>query len=475
MSQTRKTFMPALVAASALLAMPAAFAANDAMMELLKVLKEKGTLDDASYEALVNAAKADDEHVKFAEDEIKRQQKENPTIDTKGKLEITSADKDFKWRIGGRLHADMTMPENDDGALRSTNYEDKYEARRMRLDVTAQVWKAWQFKVQYDFTDTGIAGLRDAFIKYLVDTENVKGTITTGHFKEYISLEELTSSNDISFIERSTMAAAFNATNGRRLGVGASMAFYDKVTASLGLFGRSVGNAADDAVKVTGRLTYSPIHNKVRAIHVGAAGSYVTNWDTNTFAPNPRPEFDVGSGVRPYGNVGTGSGAFSVANIDDAWRLGAEAAFVYGPWSAQGEYQRFELSRTGGAEDLSFDGWYVMGSYLLTGESRQYKFEDGLFQNPKPSGVFGKGGWGAWELLVRYSNLDLFDTDLATCNLATAANNCGEEDNLTAGINWYPNQNLKFMANWIQVLDFEGGRFDGMEPSAFALRAQAYF
>jgi phosphate-selective porin OprO and OprP len=475
MSQTRKTFMPALVAASALLAMPAAFAANDAMMELLKVLKEKGTLDDASYEALVNAAKADDEHVKFAEDEVKRAQKENPVIDTKGKLEITSADKDFKWRIGGRLHADMTIPDNDAGALRSTNYEDKYEFRRMRLDVTAQVWKAWQLKAQYDFTDTGIAGLRDAFIKYLIDTDNVKGSVTTGHYKEYIALEELTSSNDISFIERSLPAAAFDATNGRRLGVGASLAFYDKVTTSLGLFGRSAGVATDDSVKLTGRVTYSPLHNKVRAIHVGAGGSYITNFDNNQFSTNPRPEFDVGGGVRPYGQIdATTSPAFSVANADDGWRFGGEAAVVWGPWSAQGEYQILNINRRTG-EDLTFDGWYLMGSYLLTGESRQYKFEDGIFQNPKPSGVFGKGGWGAWELLVRYSNLDLFDTDLATCNLATAANNCGEEDNLTAGINWYPNQNLKFMANWIQVLDFEGGRFDGMEPSAFALRAQAYF
>ena len=476
MSQLRNKLWKTMLAASALAVTPA-FAANDAMLELLKVLKEKGTLDDATYESLVNAAKADDEHVTFANDEIKRMQKETPKIDTKGKLEITSPDKDFKWRIGGRLHVDTTIPDNDSNSRRLTNFEDKADVRRMRLDLTATVWKAWQFKVQYDFADSGAninLGLRDAWIKYLIDGQKVKGAATVGHFKEYIGLDELTSSNDISFVERSLMSGAFNATNGRRIGVGANLAWYDMVTTSLGAFGRSIGNANDDAIKLTGRLTFSPVHTKVRTVHLGAAGSYVTDIDNNTFTTNPRPEFDVAGGTRLFNG-------FTVANADDAWRFGGEGAVIWGPWSLQGEYQRTELSRTGTgatATDLSFDGWYVFGSWILTGESRGYKFEDGVFQNPKPSGVVGKGGIGAWELLARYSNLDLFDSDLAACALpavTNAGNFCGEEENITVGLNWYPTENLKFMANWIQVLDVEGGRFEGVEPSAFALRAQAYF
>lgn len=473
MSQTNTKLWKAVLTASALSGAPA-HAANDAMMGLLEELRKNGTISQEAYESLINAAKADDEHVTFAKDEISRMQKETPKIDTKGKLEITSPDKDFKWRIGGRLHADATIPDNDSNSARSTNFEDKTDIRRMRLDLTATVWKDWQFKIQYDFADSGAninLGLRDAWLKYLVDTENVKGSVTAGHFKEYIGLDELTSSNDISFIERSLMSAAYNATNGRRLGVGASLAFYDKVTASLGGFGRSIGNAADDAVKATGRLTFSPIHSKTRVVHLGAAGSYVTDFDTNTFTTNPRPEFDVAGGTRLFNG-------FTVANADDAWRFGGEGAVVYGPFSLQGEYQLFDLTRTGtgaAATDLSFDGWYVFGSWLLTGESRVYKFEDGVFQNPKPSGVVGKGGWGAWEVLARYSQLNLHDSDLANCNLTTAANFCGEETNVTLGLNWYPNQNFKFMANYVWVTDVEEGRFDGVEPSAFAVRAQAYF
>jgi phosphate-selective porin OprO and OprP len=78
-----------------------------------------------------------------------------------------------------------------------------------------------------------------------------------------------------------------------------------------------------------------------------------------------------------------------------------------------------------------------MGSWLITGESRGYVFEEARFKNPKPKGIVGKGGIGAWELLARYSSLDLSDEDI----------DGGEEDNVTVGINWYPTPNFRFMAN----------------------------
>ena len=40
-----------------------AFAANETMMDLLKVLRDKGTLTQNEYELLVNASKADKEHI----------------------------------------------------------------------------------------------------------------------------------------------------------------------------------------------------------------------------------------------------------------------------------------------------------------------------------------------------------------------------------------------------------------------------
>ena len=54
-----------------------------------------------------------------------------------------------------------------------------------------------------------------------------------------------------------------------------------------------------------------------------------------------------------------------------------------------------------------------------------------------------KGGWGAWELVARYSYINL--------NNSSGGINGGKEDNVTLGLNWYPHTNLRFMFNYIRV------------------------
>ena len=50
----------------------------------------------------------------------------------------------------------------------------------------------------------------------------------------------------------------------------------------------------------------------------------------------------------------------------------------------------------------------IEASWLLTGESRRYSPTSAAFQAPKPRIPFvGRGGWGAWELAARFSQLDL--------------------------------------------------------------------
>lgn len=102
---------------------------------------------------------------------------------------------------------------------------------------------------------------------------------------------------------------------------------------------------------------------------------------------------------------------------------------------------------------------------FLTGESRPYKFREGIWDSVRPDSQVGKGGWGAWELDGRYSTADLTDE----------ANVGGDEQNIALGLNWYPIANVRFMANWIHVLDLEGGTSDGAEPSAFVLRSAVFW
>jgi phosphate-selective porin OprO/OprP len=47
------------------------FAANDAMLELMKILRDRGSLTNDEYELLVNAAKADTEQTEWAKQEVR--------------------------------------------------------------------------------------------------------------------------------------------------------------------------------------------------------------------------------------------------------------------------------------------------------------------------------------------------------------------------------------------------------------------
>ncbi len=153
-------------------------------------------------------------------------------------------------------------------------------------------------------------------------------------------------------------------------------------------------------------------------------------------------------------------------NVKDFNLAGAELAAVYGPFSLQGEYIHANVNREL-AENLDFDGYYVYGSWFLTGESRNYRPDKGVFDVlvPKQAFSLNHGGLGAWELGVRFSSLDLTDENI----------NGGEERNLTVGLNWYPNQFLRFMANYVNVLDLEGGPHDGEEIDLFQVRAQVVY
>lgn len=150
-----------------------------------------------------------------------------------------------------------------------------------------------------------------------------------------------------------------------------------------------------------------------------------------------------------------------MTNADGVTRLGAEAAAIYGLFSLQGEYMRADVARNN-LPDPGFDGWYVQGSWILTGEPRIYDFRFGTIKNPKPKSIVGSGGIGAWEFAFRYSGLDLNSKGV----------NGGKEDNITVGLNWYPHPNFKFMANYVNVLNVKGGQFAGAEPQGYLMRAQ---
>ena len=369
---------------------------------------------------------------------------------------LDSADKKFKLKFGGRLMADMgwisgSDLENDLGIT----LHDGVEFRRARLYVAGDFYEDLAFKLQFDFAG-GDADLKDAYLK--IKKVPLLGNLTLGHFKEPFSLNELTSSKYITFLERA-LPTVF--VPSRNVGIMASnTAFDEQMTWAVGAF-RSTNDygmlVSNDSYNVTTRLTWNPLYEDKgrKVLHFG--GSYSRVNPSGGVQIRQRPEAH-------WTLYLTDTGIF--AEPDSMNLFGAEAALVHGPFSIQGEYIANAVdSRTMGS-DLYFQGWYAQASYFLTGEHRPYKKSSGTFSRVKPKKNWRQdGGWGAWEVAARYSYLDLDESGLPV----TAR----ELQNVTVGLNWYLNPNVRLMCNYIRSM--VDGSDTNEDADIVALRVQVDF
>lgn len=424
-------------------------AGNKALLDLLKVLRDNGTINPEIYEAIRAAAVAEEEEEDLAkEQQITEHVDDGVTVNLSGGgLRIESQDENFSFQLGGRIHLDAAWYREDDSDL-----GDGTEVRRVRLSWKGTALKDWYYRGAVDFAGNEVS-LKSLYIRYLgLDPTQ----ITVGSFKEPFSLENLSSSNYSTFMERSAVASEL--PPGRNIGLGATT-HGKNWSASVGGFGEGEndGGGEDEGWAVTGRATFAPINEKKRVVHVGGAGSYRRFNGVDSVRIRARPESHV-TGTRL---VDTGI----MTGIDGAILYGFEAAVVCGPLSLQGEYIATQLHACG--PHMRFDGWYAYASWFLTGESRSYKASNGTFGRVKPKGIVGSGGIGAWELAVRFSNLDLTDNGVVG----------GEQNLLTFGLNWYASPNVRFMANYIEVLEVNrpGSLHDGDEPGIFQIRSQVNF
>ncbi len=445
-----------LLGMTALLAVPAC-AANSAMMELIEILHRKGSITLDEYNLLKQAASADQEKAQTIQADIKEEVKlvtrDLPKITTTDKIEIASQDGDFKWTLGGRVQLDAIAFNSD-----NRDFGSGTQMRRARMEIGGTFYQNWEGKVQYDFTGSGRAGIRDMYIRW-------KGwdgtTVTAGNFRTPFSMEHLSSSNSITFMERSLADAPVAALQSRQTGIGVSTQFNSLYTLHGMIFSTggpaAPGGSIDEGYGIGGRATFVPVNDGTRLIHIGAAGSHLTaSQNRRTQSISARPETGFGLNVVSTGALGTATNP-----VKDFTIFGLEGAVMYGPASLQGEYIHTGVSRKG-LSNADFTGFYLQGSYLLTGESRRYNFVNGIFNSPRPHGIVGKGGIGAWELALRFSSLDLNDGPV----------NGGKVEDLTVGLNWYPVNNIRLMANYVTVLDNSGGPYANDEPDAFLFRVQ---
>lgn len=359
----------------------------------------------------------------------------------KDAISFKSQDGNFTFKPKFRIHADQANYDDD-----VTKLEDHFELRRLRVGFNGTVMKDWTYSYNYDFESNAGYRVKSANIGYK-GFDDLK--LTLGNIQQPFSLEELTSSNHITFMERS-LANVFAPS----YTLGATAKTWGKHWSFTGgYFEDTLANHHQNnngGHSIAARGTFTPIDNKRLKVHLGASGVFRKVGSNQLIQYSTRPE----SHPANVKLLSTGS----LSDVDDISTLGLEALIIKGPWLVQGEIMQSKLDRKTNT-DPTFDGGYIQGSWIITGEKHRYSSKNGILKQIRP-----KSPYGAVELAVRYSALDLQDATVTG----------GEENNLTLGVNWYINRNLRLMLNYIKINASPNKNGINEDADVIQMRIQAF-
>jgi len=308
-----------------------------------------------------------------------------------------------------------------------------------RLTLQGWVFDQGMFKLQLEFADQ--FQIKDSWFRF--NPLPYIGAITLGNMKEPFSLDDQGSSANQTFMVNALPVLAF--APGRNIGVKAqNTALGGHMTWAIGGYWNTASYSsfagAKDALgsaigfDVTGRLTWLPTYED-DGRHLTHLGLSVSRQSfTAPIQIRAAPETAL------LGNYFADTG---LLNPDAATLLALEYARVIGPWSIQCELMSGEY-RAGSLGNPRLTGGYVFVSHVLSGEHRLYDRSEGIFDGAIPAHDFSlaDGTWGAFEVALRLSTLDLDSQGLAG----------GRQRDLTAGLNWYLNPSSRLMFNYVHVL-----------------------
>ena len=395
-------------------------------------------------------------------------------IDWNNGVFFQTANKNFVVHMGGTVHYDAAWYQASSILQLAPGgpgrFNDGFNMRRARLFAEGTLYQAVDFKFELEFmngigfspagtqgaivanTVTNSPGPTDAWIT--VKDVPFLGNVRIGSQKEWFSLEHLNSYRYLEFMERSylfdfSQPTAFN--NGFSPGISTfrtwaedriftAIGFYKNESDLIG-FGLNDGNYA-----TTGRVAFLPVWMPDDEIfwHVGGAMSLR---DPVNGQVQIRLRDDIRNAPFPLLNLVANTG---LINAGSQRLYNLETAAVWGPLTLQAEYTANVINDTTTAAgapsgSLFFQACYAEALVLLTGESRTWNAKNFFFNRVipkrplklKPSDCEGYG-FGAWELGVRYTYVDLSNKFIQA----------GRLDAMTIGLNWYLNANAKMQFNY---------------------------
>jgi phosphate-selective porin OprO/OprP len=366
---------------------------------------------------------------------------------------------DARFKMRGRFQWDV---QSNDWDILAEDGTRSY-VRRAFLGVQGRLTEQWRYKIDFILSpgddSAGQVGVDDAFLEWVNDD----WSLVIGEHNITSPLEDRISSLDIPFIERTSVINAFE--YGRRAGLG-FITGGANWHVSAALQGDSMNNAdsnfaLDESTAVSGRFTFAPIFETspegVTLVHLGVTARQRESNDDAAIRYRTRP-------LNGRGTRWIDAGAGLPGGSDTS--LGAELALQRGPFGLQAEYHTLDGETTGGV-DYEFDGYYVDLYWSLTGESRNYRGNQGSFGAIAPARPMGaEGGLGHWMLSARYDYVDLSDP-------AGGASR-GEQTAYSVGLDWVPIDHVRFKLNYaMSDMDRTVGADD--EAQIISLRTQFDF
>ncbi|MGI4797787.1 MAG: OprO/OprP family phosphate-selective porin [Janthinobacterium lividum] len=409
----------------------------------------------------------------------------------KGRPTFTSNDGRFSAAVGLQINYDLggeftgSQPNAQPSRLDSFGQN----LRRGRIPFVFK-YDDFQVNITPDFGNSpdGSPTLYEANINYV--PKGTPLTATIGYFKPWLTLGDSTSSNDFMFLERPSIVEASRsiAAGDGRSAAGVRWAekryFIASYLTGAPYASQSTALAQPQQTGGTIRVAGRPIASEDTDLHLGLSGSSafrIQRTSTGqTLTVQDRPELRIDTNRL----VSTGA-----LNASSAYTYGPEVGLRYRNFLVQGEYGRIGVNRANTPNSmaaampaLEFDGGYVEGSWVITGETRAYDTSEAAFGSPKPKRSLSlkDGQFGAFELVGRYSHLNLNDKVTRGISQSVTGGTFGGEQNVySAGINWYPNDFLRLMLDYdivnVDRLSTAGTTQIGRRYQALALRAQAAF
>jgi phosphate-selective porin OprO/OprP len=352
--------------------------------------------------------------------------------------------KDIRVEVAMRIEGDLR------GATPNIGREDaalEWQDRRVGIQGTA--FKRVTFEVSREFTHDfdGVHDLgektpwKDVYANYRVSKAL---NVEVGRFKLPFGHEELTGETNRDFTYRSLASRVLSP--GRDIGAMVHGRLYQRrLEYQFGYFTRDGDNGRTTQTEggeaaIAGRVVSAPF---ATADIPQLAGLQLALAVENS-------RLDNRFGLRGRTVLGDGIFFDRVYVNGRRSRLGLEGSWAYGPVSLTTEYISLSDQRTGmgfdGADlpNVHESGWYVAGTWALTGEHKKGRLE--------PRRDLFRGGFGAVELVGRFEKLsfDGLDYPGSDYGFPSVGSLYGNADRVTTiGVNWYLNHYLKIMADVI--------------------------